>query len=279
MWTLSRSLVPNQRLDSVPLWVKSFFHPNTLISALAFRDACHASKNYFLMSCLLGILHHQRPGFLSYPASHLVPYLRDRSFPRHTHPELYEEREVLPRLLRKVRRTYRRTPLPYCFPRQVQFQDARKLNISQPISAVITSPPYMNELDYVRDNRLRLWFLRRALPDGIELTAKNRIAAFSSLMKAVFARLAPRVRPGGRFVIVLGDATRGRGTAGRTADVTEQIFATLPALREFYIEAIVEDTIPDLRRSRRTCQGTKNETVFIYMKQSTDQPQAEQRLP
>ena len=70
-------------------------------------------------------------------------------------------------------------------------------------------------------------------------------------------------------MIVLGDATRGRGTTGKTADVTEQIFATLPALRDFHIEAIVEDTIPDLRRSRRTYQGTKTETVLIYTKQST----------
>jgi len=27
------------------------------------------------------------------------------------------------------------------------------------IDAVITSPPYMDALDYARDNRLRLWFL------------------------------------------------------------------------------------------------------------------------
>ena len=269
IWSLSRKLLPNEDLAQTPTWVRSFFHPNTLRSALALRDACHTANNPFLLSCLLGILHHQRPGFLSYPASHLVPYLRDRKFPRITHPELYSERDVFSRLSRKLCRTYRRTPLPYSASRDVRLQDARTIRIAKPIAAVITSPPYMNELDYVRDNRLRLWFLERRIPAGIELTASDRIHAFTDLMTAVTTRLAPHVRAGGRFVIVLGDATRGRGDTGRTVDVTNHIFATEPALCQFKIEALLEDAIPDLRRSRRTCQGTKKETVLVYRSQGS----------
>ena len=145
-----------QDLRSVPQWVRKFFHPRTLREALAFRDACVEREDHFLLACLLGILHHQRPGFLSYPSSHLVPYLRDRKFPRDIYPEMYERRDVFTRLQAKVRRAFRRPPIPYSGSRRVLAVDAREFPRVRNVRAVITSPPYMNELDYVRDNRLRL---------------------------------------------------------------------------------------------------------------------------
>ena len=81
---LSRRLVGEQYLRSTPSWVRRFFTPETLRNALAFRDVCYRRNEDFLLSCLLGILHHERPGFLSYPSSHLVPYLRDRNPARAT---------------------------------------------------------------------------------------------------------------------------------------------------------------------------------------------------
>src|SRR6202035_5776021 len=93
-WNLSQSLIGKQDLRTVPAWVRAFFHRETLRVALAFRDACVSRNEQFLLACLLGILHHQRPGFLSYPSSHLVPYLRDRKFPESDFPEMYLERDV-----------------------------------------------------------------------------------------------------------------------------------------------------------------------------------------
>ena len=266
IWDVSRKRFAKQDLRRVPPWIRAFFHPQTLKSALAFRDACVYLDDAFCLSCLLGILHHQRPGFLSFPSSHLVPYLRDRNFPRATHPSLYEPRAVLPRLLRKVRRTYRRVPLPYSVHRTTILADARALPQIEDIRAVITSPPYMNELDYVRDNRLRLWFIDRALPRDIELTGANRIHAFTTLMKSVCLRLSPSVSVGGRFVLVVGDATRGAGKPGRTGDLIRHLFATEPSLQQFAPEASFEDIIPDIRRSRRQCSGTKNESILVYRK-------------
>lgn len=266
IWDRSRSLLPKQDLRTVPRWVRSFFHPETLRSALAFRDACIERNDSFLLSCLLGILHHQRPGFLSYPSSHLVPYLRDQKFPRYRHPHLYNERDVLKRLQAKIRRTYRRPPGPFTVTRRVLHTDARQFPRPQTIGAVITSPPYMNELDYVRDNRLRLWFIDRSLPDGLELIGRERGAAFKQLIGSVCSRLASRVRRGGRFVLVVGDATRGGRKPGRSASITLQLFESEPRLKGFALETIYRDKIPDIRRSRRECSGTKVETILVYRK-------------
>jgi len=266
LWQLSRERCSNQDLRTVPQWVRKYFHPETLRSALAFRDACVDRGDDFLLACLLGILHHQRPGFLSYPSSHLVPYLRDHKFPKHLFPEMYEERDVLVRLQAKVRRTFRRTPSAYTESRRVIHADAREFPRIRGIGAVITSPPYMNELDYVRDNRLRLWFIERSLPEGLELGGRNREQTFTALLKAVCIRLAPGIERGGYFVLVVGDATRGGGRTGRTAALTRKLFETEAALDAFKLDGTYRDTIPDIRRSRRDCRGTKAETVLVYRK-------------
>lgn len=266
MWKLSDERFGGEDLRTVPRWVRRFFHPETLRRALAFRDACVDRGDNFLLACLLGILHHQRPGFLSYPSSHLVPYLRDHKFPRRLFPELYEERDVLVRLEAKVRRTFRRPPSAYTESRSVIHIDAREFPRIRGIRAVITSPPYMNELDYVRDNRLRLWFIERSLPEGLEMVGRNREQAFTALLRAVCIRLAPGIVRGGYIILVIGDVTRGSGRMGRTAALTRKLFESEAALDVFNLDGTYHDTIPDIRRSRRECRGTKAETVLVYRK-------------
>ena len=266
-WELALTKIRDQDLRSVPSWVRCFFHRETLRFALAFRDACVELNEHFLLACLLGILHHQRPGFLSFPSSHLVPYLRDRNFPRSNYPSLYERREVLPRLEAKLRRVFKRPPPPYGESRRIFAGDARAFPGVAGIQAVITSPPYMNELDYVRDNRLRLWFIERAIPSGLEQSGRDRETAYVSLLRDVSSRLAVDINSHGFFVLVVGDVTRGRGPTGRTARLTQELFAKHATLAQFSLTSVYEDEIPDIRRSRRECKGTKSETILVYQKE------------
>jgi SAM-dependent methyltransferase len=74
---------PMPDLRCVPPWVRAFFHPHTLKEALRFAEFVQRERKSFLLASMLGILHHQRPGFLSFPSSHLIPYLRSNKFPRH----------------------------------------------------------------------------------------------------------------------------------------------------------------------------------------------------
>ena len=265
-WDVSREKFSNQDLRCVPSWVRKFFHPETLREALAFRDACIHRQDHFLLACLLGILHHQRPGFLSYPSSHLVPYLRDRKFPRRKYPEMYEKREVRPRLEAKLQRAFRRASPEYAESRKVSNVDARHFPRVANIQAVITSPPYMNELDYVRDNRLRLWFIGKSLPQGVELTGKNRKAAFTALIRDVCVRLAPGINLGGYFILIVGNVTRGNVRSSRTSRLVRNLFCREPELSNFRLRAWYHDTVPDIRRCRRECRGTKGETVLVFQK-------------
>src|SRR5437763_1881925 len=98
---------PSVNLGAVPEWVREFFHPETLREVVAAFEEVNRSQDYFLTACLLGILHHVRPGFLSYPASHLVPYLRKSKFPPDEFPAMYAYRDLRSRLLAKIKRAYR----------------------------------------------------------------------------------------------------------------------------------------------------------------------------
>ena len=267
-WEDSRKRLKYQDLRRVPAWIRRFFHKETLRSALAFRDECVEKGEVFLLACLLGILHHQRPGFLSFPSSHLVPYLRNRRFPRDSFPEMYEERDVLVRLQAKIRRTFKRPP-QFLLTRSVAQTDARLFSATDRIQAVVTSPPYMNELDYVRDNRLRLWFIERKLPNRKEPVGRCREEAFRRLLGDVCMRLAPKVVLGGRIILVVGDVSRGRRQPSCTATLTDAVFSKERALGAFKLDRVYCDTIPDIRRSRRECRGTKTETVLVYEKRGS----------
>ncbi len=261
---LSAQVRPQYAMETVPEWVRKFFHPETLQNALRFADACLDADDHFLLACLLSILHHQRPGFLSYPSSHLVPYLRDRKFPRGEYSSMYEERALAPRLAAKLRRVYKDGGfINRGGVLQVGQVDIADLRLDRLVDAVVTSPPYMNALDYVRDNRLRMWFLDRLTVDySPEPTEKQKQ---SDAITAAFARNALRyVRKEGHCVLIVGETVSRKRITSHPA---ERIFAKLtaehPTVR---LEQVIHDEIPDVRRSRKSGSATKRELILVLKK-------------
>ena len=144
-----------QKTDStdvtvIPDWVCEFFHPRTLVEVVTAFRILHQQEEFFLTSCLLGILHHVRPGFLSYPASHLVPYLRKQKYPPEEFPQMYEYRDLRSRLLAKVRRAYRRHSLPVNWQeRKYRIWQTNSMDLQiddESVDVIISSPPYYSTL-------------------------------------------------------------------------------------------------------------------------------------
>ena len=132
---------PAPDLRTVPPWIRQFFHRETLRETLTWTGVLRRERRWFLLACLMGILHHQRPGFLSFPSSHSVPYLRVKKFPRTRFPELYGYRPLKDRLEAKVRRAFRRVPeLDFGIRRRCYATGADTLRPGQPVSTVLTSP-------------------------------------------------------------------------------------------------------------------------------------------
>jgi hypothetical protein len=213
------------------------------------------------MACFLGILHHQRPGFLSYPSSHLVPYLREKKYPRALFPKMYAYRELRPRLLAKIRRSYRRFMQPT--PAGITFRQCavQQLKFPERFDALITSPPYMNALDYGRDNRLRLWFIDPGSAQPVDNGVTQRRKAFADAISMLAAKIESGLRPKGHCVLVVGTEF----TRSFEAHPAEVVLAILrkhaPSLG---LLRVITDDIPDVRRSRRECRGVKTEHFLIF---------------
>ena len=255
-------LVDAPSLSSVPRWVRSFFHPQTLVESLRFASIARRVGNEFLMACFLGILHHQRPGFLSYPSSHLVPYLRDKKFPRTLYPEMYEYRALKPRLLAKIRRAYKRFQCPNSTI-SVSQSSIETLTLPSHFDAVITSPPYMNALDYARDNRLRLWFIDPRLTESVENDITERRQAFIAAMISLSKKVIDGLKHRGYCIFVVGEEVH-RSFNAHPADVIVAILKQhAKCLR---LNKVLTDSIPDVRRTRRECQGVKTEHFLIFQR-------------
>lgn len=255
-------------LDAIPEWVREFYHPKTLQEVLAAFCILIDSQDYFLMGCLLGILHHVRPGFLSYPASHLVPYLRKAKYPVDEFPEMYEYRDLRSRLLAKVKRAYRRHMLPVAWEkRKYQIWQTNSMDLpiqEEAVDAIISSPPYFGALDYARDNRLRLWFLGCQDWKKLDASLTANKQVYIPQMSICLQEMNRILKCEGYCVLVLGDVDRD-GETRRTAEILGDLAVQVTEGR-FRVEQIYDDRIPDKRRSRRRTRTTKFERILVMQK-------------
>jgi DNA modification methylase len=254
------------RTETVPDWVKAFFNPKTLEETIALMTVLRDRQDYFLQSCLLGILHHVRPGFLSFPASHLVPYLRVNKYPRDAFPEMYLYRSVAPRLLAKIHRAYRRFETPEVGLRGTVLQEnAASLSLkNDSVDAIVSSPPYYGALDYGRDNRLRLWFL--GVTDykklEVKLTSNNKV--YIPEMTRAVAEMLRVLKSGKCAALVLGDYNKNgqtRDSATALIRIVHDNFSSVACA-----EKLLVDEVPDERRTRRLTRTTKQESVILIKK-------------
>lgn len=255
----AEDVVDHLNLRRVPKWVREFFHPETLRETLAWSFVLKRRRRWFLLASLMGILHHQRPGFLSYPSSHTVPYLRSKAFPPEKFPKLYEYRSLADRLEAKIERAFRRVPeLDHTTERNCYSKSAHLLTPPSKVDAIITSPPYMRQLDYARDNRLRLWFLGVEDSRALDHLISPRKEAFLKLMAQCFKKWKTVLKPQKYCVLVVGDGSSELKDANLPALISQI------ALNEGYTHVLDHtETIPNERRVRRGLTGSTSETIVV----------------
>ena len=75
----------------------------------------------------------------------------------------------------------------------------------------VTSPPFLDVVDYAGDNWLRCWFNGLdAEAIGRGLSTPRTLAAWSDAMAGVFAELFRVTRPGGFVAFEVGEIRRGK---------------------------------------------------------------------
>lgn len=77
------------------------------------------------------------------------------------------------------------------------------------VNLVVTSPPFLDVVDYAGDNWLRCWF-SGIDPDDVKLTILKKIEQWRAAMTAVFAELQRVLVPGGFVAFEVGEVRGGR---------------------------------------------------------------------
>lgn len=77
------------------------------------------------------------------------------------------------------------------------------------VSLVVTSPPFLDVVDYATDNWLRCWFAGID-PARVKLTSARKLEDWEKAMTAVLAELRRVVRPGGRIAFEVGEIRGGK---------------------------------------------------------------------
>jgi hypothetical protein len=79
---------------------------------------------------------------------------------------------------------------------------------SASVALVVTSPPFLDVVDYAGDNWLRCWFIG-VDPASVSLTVPNRLEDWQRAMLEVFRETSRVLRPGGHLAFEVGEVRRG----------------------------------------------------------------------
>lgn len=133
--------------------IQEFFHDKTLREILAakeFFEGKEEDRHYLLKACTSHILHGNRPYALSRRSHNVIPIPPKGEF---------EYKPLIDSLSDKVERTLKYNP-PAEFVEGEAYQgDAFDIpDMVGTVDAIITSPPFLKTTDFLRQNRVRLWF-------------------------------------------------------------------------------------------------------------------------
>lgn len=151
--------IENESLDSIYVnnidaEIKQFYHPDTFAEILKARKFFEINKSdnvsSFLISCIAHILHGNRPYALSRRSHNIIPIPPKGDF-------VYKS--LLKSLNEKLNRMYEE-PLPSNYTvGMASMSSVFDIPISSDsIDAIITSPPFFGTTEFLRHNRVRLWF-------------------------------------------------------------------------------------------------------------------------
>jgi hypothetical protein len=76
------------------------------------------------------------------------------------------------------------------------------------VSLVVTSPPFLDVVDYATDNWLRCWFMGFDVK-SIKITMAKKVEAWEAAMIQVFKELYRILKPGGHIAFEVGEVKKG----------------------------------------------------------------------
>jgi len=214
--------------DEFPEDLLAFYHPETLRQICALkrhflgtRGASQATllDDWLCMVALNRLTGHS-PGFFSVytlPPNQAVSIAAQRKI-NEKRKQTPPQRDVAKLILRKSKQLLRDVTLETRHTLGRIAEQARFTNSPadatgelppDSVSLVVTSPPFLDVVQYADDNWLRCWFLGID-PRSVQLTVPKEITTWRDAMTGVFRELYRVVRPRGHVAFEVGEVHGGK---------------------------------------------------------------------
>lgn len=205
-----------------------FYHPETLKQICALRDYLIRRKesgesdyvdDWIRMVAVNRLTGHS-PGFFSVytlPPNQAVSVKAQKKI-NETRGQEPPQRNVAEIIARKSRQLLsecdggvRRILSGICGRAQLLTQHSESIPevASGSVSLVVTSPPFLDVVDYAGDNWLRCWFIG-VDPESVNLTVPKKLEEWQRVMTGVFRELARILQPGGHVAFEVGEVRGGK---------------------------------------------------------------------
>lgn len=219
--------IPLSTPDDLPEDLLAFYHPETLAAVSSLKrylrtrresGAYDAVDDWIALVSLNRLTGHS-PGFFSVytmppnqavsaVSQHKINERRNQTPPRRDVVKiiLKKSAQLLSECDESVRATLARRG-PGALLLTAPASDTPALE-SGSVSLVVTSPPFLNVIDYATDNWLRCWF-QGIDTQSVRLTVPRKLDAWGAAMNAVFVELARVLKPGGHAAFEVGEVKGG----------------------------------------------------------------------
>ena len=193
----------------------AFYHPATLRRIEALRRwlgaTGHPAADWIRMVALSRLSGHS-PGFFSgrsMPPNQAVSVAAQRRINERLGQDP-PERDVAALILRKSASLLRDGPPPEAAQHRLATAPAEATGLpGASVDLVVTSPPFLDVVQYAADNWLRCWFAGID-PGSVAIASHRDPGAWSAMVARVLRELARITRPGGHIAFEVGEVRGGR---------------------------------------------------------------------
>lgn len=199
-----------------------FYHPDTYRELLNLRAQIKKNPdrvNSFIELLAISRLHGHSPGFFSvysFPQISIPP--ESQALINQKRGQRAEYRAIAPRIIRKAAQALRDSFTSEFFGvsalNRFTIADARSL-VGIPtdsVDLVVTSPPFLDKVDYVTDNWLECWFAGVKMEQFADNVMMCRsLEQWRGFIVDVLRELARITKPGGFIVIEVGEVETSSG--------------------------------------------------------------------
>ncbi|TGJ98317.1 site-specific DNA-methyltransferase [Leptospira langatensis] len=209
--------LPEEKEDSDLL---HFYHKDTLKEIKNLKRILSQEDSpelQYLGLTALSRLHGHSNGFFSvysFPQISIPPLAQKKNNEK---KGLFPDyREIQPRIFQKMKRDLKEILPPFYheFSSRNRYTNNSSLDLldlpESAVDLVVTSPPFLDKVNYEEDNWLRYWFLDIQLEKDQKPSIFATLAGWCEFIQGTLAELSRVVKPGGIVVMEVGEVRKGK---------------------------------------------------------------------